>query len=143
MITKQLKIAFVTAALALGGLAGFAGAKGFHGPDNKGFKQRFDVNKDGQLDDAERAKLKEAFAAKRAQHKATALAKFDGNRDGQLDDAERTAMRDARILQRFAKLDSNGDGQLSVDEFKSARMGKGKGMRKGMRGHHRGMRKQP
>jgi len=140
MFSKKLKIALVTSALAIGGLAGFAGAKGFHGgPDRAAMKEKFDTNKDGTLDDAEQAKAKEAFAAMRAQRKAEVLAKFDANKDGTLDDAERTALRDTRIAERFAKLDANGDGKLSLDEFKAGRPQGDKHRGRGMRGMHRGM----
>ncbi|MDQ3365511.1 MAG: hypothetical protein M3680_08790 [Myxococcota bacterium] len=139
MTIKKFKITLATAALVLGSLTGLAAARGLHGADKQAMKEKFDVDKNGTIDDAERAKLKEAFAAMRAQHKAEKLAKFDANRNGTLDDAERTAMRNARSERRFAKLDVNRDGKLTIDEFKAAR-GHGKG--NGMRGH-RGMHKQP
>lgn len=142
MFSKKLKLALVTSTLVLGGLAGFAGAKGFHGgPDRAAMKEKFDTNKDGKLDDAEKAKLREAFGAMRAQRKAEVLAKFDANRNGTLDDAERTAMRDTRIAERFAKLDANADGKITLDEFKAGqRMGRhGRGHGPGMRGMHRGV----
>lgn len=139
MFSKKLKLALVTSALAIGGLAGFAGAKGFHGGgDRAAMKEKFDTNKDGTLDAAEKAKLKEAFGAMRAQRKAEVLAKFDANKDGQLDDAERTAMRDTRIAERFTKLDANADGKLTLDEFKAGQaQGHGRHGRR-MMGKHRG-----
>lgn len=139
MFSKKLKLALVTSALAIGGLAGFAGAKGFHGGDRAAMKEKFDSNKDGTLDAAEKAKMKEAFAARHAQRKAEVLAKFDANKDGQLDDAERTAMRDTRIAARFTKLDANADGKLTLDEFKAGQgTGHGRHGRR-MMGKHRGM----
>lgn len=145
MTIKKLKIAVVTGALVLGGLAGFAGARGLHGPDRQAMKEKFDLDKNGKLDEAERTKARASFAALHARRKAGMLAKFDTNKNGKLDDGERTAMRESRAVQRFTKLDTNGDGKLTVDEFKAGRMGKGKhgGKHRGMHGQHRGMRKQP
>jgi hypothetical protein len=132
MFTKKLTIA-----LALcGSLAGIgvAAADGFHGGGRRaGMMQKYDTNKDGKLDDAEKAQLKADFQAKRAAF----VAKFDTNRDGKLDDAEKTAMRDARTTAAFQKLDANGDGAISLDEFKAAR---GKmGMRHARGRFHHGM----
>jgi hypothetical protein len=147
MTIKKLKIALVTGALVLGGLAASAGARGLHGPERQAMKQQFDLDKNGKLDGAERTKLRASFAALHAQRRAEMLAKFDTNKNGKLDDGERTAMRETRAVQRFTQLDKNGDGKLTVDEFKAGRAGKhlGKhgGKHRGMRGHHRGIRKQP
>ena len=53
------------------------------------------------------------FAARRAE----LVARFDANGDGKLDDAERQNMRTTLATERFKKLDTNGDGALSLDEF--------------------------
>ncbi len=135
MITKNFKLTVATAALVLGSLTGFAAARGMHGVDKQAMKEKFDVDNNGVIDDAERAKRKQAHAAIRAQHKAERLAKFDANRNGTLDVGERTVMRNARIEQRFAKLDGNRDGKLTIDELKAARHGK--------RRHRGGMHKRP
>lgn len=73
---------------------------GKHGqrPDfRKMMLEKFDANKDGQLDDAEKAAAKADFEAKRAEMKAAfekkMLEKFDANKDGQLDDAEKAAAK--------------------------------------------------
>ncbi len=73
---------------------------GKHGqrPDfRKMMLEKFDANKDGQLDDAEKAAAKAEFEAKRAEMKAAfekkMLEKFDANKDGQLDDAEKAAAK--------------------------------------------------
>jgi hypothetical protein len=103
MITKMKLALAATAALALGAI-GVAGAQG-----------RDDVHGD--------------FAAKRAEMKQKMLEKFDTNRDGKLDDGERIVMRDTMAVERFQKLDTDGNGSLSLQEFKAARaFGK----------HHRG-----
>lgn len=128
MLTK-LKLALALAAPLVAGAATYAAA---HGPDRKAeMIQKFDQNADGALDDAERAKMKEAFAAKRAAHHQEMLTKFDANRDGALDKTERLAMRDAKATERFQKLDKNADGVLSLDEFKA---GKQRGHAR--HGHH-------
>jgi hypothetical protein len=73
--------------------------------------------------------------------KAAMLQKYDANKDGSLDDKERLVMKDDRVLARFKTLDTDGNGTLSLAEFKAGkhgRMGKHHG-RRGMRGKHRGM----
>ena len=90
-------------------------------PDfHKVMLEKFDANKDGQLDDAEKAAAKADFEAKRAEMKAAfekkMLEKFDANKDGQLDDAEKAAAK---------------------AEFEKMRAERGpKGPKCGRRGHH-------
>ncbi|MGE0548302.1 MAG: EF-hand domain-containing protein [Kofleriaceae bacterium] len=110
----KLKLVLIATALLVGGTAGMALANGGH-------KQRFDANQDGALDAGERAKMKEAFKAKHAARKQQMLDTYDANRDGSLDGAERTAMQDDRAAKRFAKLDANGDGRVTFEEFKAAK----------------------
>jgi hypothetical protein len=125
MLTK-LKLALMISAPLVAGATTYAIAGGGH---NKAeLLQKFDKNGDGKLDDAERAEMKSARAAKRAERHTEMLAKFDANKDGKLDDAERTAMRDAKLTERFKAMDANADGKLTLDEFKA-------GAPKGF-GHH-------
>lgn len=74
-------------------------------------------------------------ATKRAERKAKLLEKFDTNRNGALDPAEKEAMHEQRARKMFSKLDANGDGKLSFDEFKAAKHGK-LGRHHGRRGKH-------
>jgi hypothetical protein len=107
---KKFKLAFVTAAVLVAGVAGIASA---------------DRGGEGG---------KEKFAAK----KAEMLARFDTNKNGALDPAEKQAMHDTRAQKRFTSLDTNKDGVLSLAEFKAGK-GRG-GMHHGRKGHgqHRG-----
>ena len=79
--------------------------------------ERFDANRDGQLDDQERG-------AARAQRRARALQRFDANHDGRLDRGEKRQAKAARMqrrAQRFERLvqrfDRDGDGSLGPGEL--------------------------
>ena len=133
MLTK-LKLALLISAPLVAGATSFAVAQGNDTPHQQ-MIEKFDLNHDGKLDDAERAQMKAAFQAKRAERKAEALAKFDANKDGKLDDGERQAMRDSKLSDRFQAMDTNGDGKLSIDEFKAG-AAKG-GFHHGRHGHGR------
>lgn len=135
MLTK-LKLALFIAAPLVAGATTYAVAQG-DGAAQKDRMQKFDKNADGTLDAAERADMKAAFEAKRAAHKQEALAKYDTNKDGTLDPAERKVMRDGKLTERFQALDKNGDGKLSLDEFKTGAEAKGGFHRHGRHGHGR------
>ena len=138
MLTK-LKLALFIAAPLVAGATTYAFAQG--GAAKQDMIQKFDQNGDGMLDDAERAQMKAAFAARRAERHQQMMARFDANHDGVLDDAERAQMkaafaaeRDTKLTERFAAMDKNGDGRLSLDEFKA---GAQAGMhRRGRHGKH-------
>src|SRR5262245_8371179 len=100
MLTKLTLALLIAAPLA--GAATYAVADGGSGsPARAELLQKFDKNGDGKLDDAERAAMKAAFAARRAEQKKEMLTKYDTNKDGVLDDAERAAMRDTKLTERF------------------------------------------
>jgi len=100
--------------------------------------KRYDTNKNGKLDEAELASVKEqtlmAGQEKREEkrerltdRKETWLQEFDKNGDGNLDDTEKVAMqatlraraqKNPRMLKR---LDTDGDGKLSDAEWAEAR----------------------
>lgn len=138
MFTK----ARIAVGLVLGlGLAagGIAAADTAQQPQHQGRRaemiQKFDTNKDGKLDDSEKAAMKAQFKAKRDAMKAQNLAKYDANKNGKLDDAERQTMQADRKAERFKKIDKNGDGKITPDEFNAAPAGHHGRMG---HGHHRG-----
>jgi hypothetical protein len=114
-------------ALALcAGLAGIGG--GLAAADNLGggkikqeLLQKYDANGDGKLDAQERATMRADFKAKRQERKAEMLAKYDVNKDGKLEPSERKVMVDDRAAKSFAKIDANGDGVVSLQEFQAFR----------------------
>lgn len=80
------------------------------------WKEKCDLNKDGTVDDAERAIAKETWEKKREQRHVEMLAKYDANQDGELDKTEREAMRKAHHEEMLAKYDTDKDGKLSKEE---------------------------
>jgi len=55
--------------------------------------ERFDTNRDGRLDEEERAAMRKALAEGQAAFRARLMERFDLNHDGKLDPAERVAAR--------------------------------------------------
>jgi EF hand domain-containing protein len=137
MLTK-LKLALALSATLITGAIGVAAAQGSGGNDGGNARPRimakYDTNGDGVLDANERAAMRADFQAKHAARKAKMLAKYDTNHDGVLDANERAAMRTDRAAKQFAKMDTNGDGQISLAEFQAAKAARGG--RGGWRRHH-------
>ena len=82
--------------------------------------ERFDTNHDGKLDDTERAAMKASFAEKRTEK----IAKYDTNHDGTLDATEKAAMKKDFVAKMFTRLDTNGDGVISVAEAQCTHLAK-------------------
>jgi hypothetical protein len=80
---------------------------------------KYDANKNGKLDPDEREAMRSDWRAKFEARRAEVLKKYDLNHDGKLDQGERTAMRQDRVKERFAQLDANHDGAVSLDEFQA------------------------
>lgn len=116
---KKLGLAAILVGLVTAGAIGVASA------DN------------GAGDGADRQSMHDAWKAKREARKQEILAKYDVNKDGVLDESEKAAMKDDLAKQRFAELDTNHDGVITLDELKAG-MAKMKGHRFGRGGHRFG-----
>jgi hypothetical protein len=77
-------------------------------------RHRFDINRDGRLDGAERAAL-------RTYTYARLLRRFDANRDGRVGPGELPPA----LAQRLRRLDVNGDGWLDPAEVLAPRRRQG------------------
>lgn len=96
--------------------------------------ERFDANKDGKLDETERAAAREAMAARReaggekqSRGRGEVMKQFDTDNDGRLSESERAAMQakareklsgNPQFMQRW---DKNADGKLDDAEWSAAR----------------------
>ncbi|CAM3132629.1 EF-hand domain-containing protein [Rariglobus hedericola] len=100
--------------------------------------KRYDTNKDGKLDEAEVAAVKETMLMESQENKEARrerlqerqkswLEEFDTNKDGKLDEAEKAAMdttmraRTEKRPQLLKRLDTDGDGKLSDAEWIAGR----------------------
>jgi Ca2+-binding EF-hand superfamily protein len=90
-----------------GGFGGRGGPGGFQPPPE--LVQRFDVNKDGQLDDSERQTMRAEFEKMRSQ--GGGFAGFGGP-------SSRNSTPPAEVVKRF---DTNGDGKLDEQETSAMR----------------------
>lgn len=88
-----------------------------------------DANKDGQLSAdelrAHHEKMRAAHAQERAQRMAAHWKKLDSDGDGRVSLAEAKANA-PRMAEHFAQLDANGDGFITPDEMKAAHERHGK-----------------
>lgn len=132
-----MKTLLTWAALAGAAMLTTTAADAAEGPRPKGPRneqaraallEKFDANKDGQLDETERAAAREAMKEQAAERRQEAIAKFDKDGDGTLNDEEkaaaRVAVKERAGAQRqdiVAKFDKDGDGKLSDDEKVAAR----------------------
>ena len=114
MNRKSMAVVLV-GSLSLAGVSLAMGPGGGRGVRNPELILKFDANKNGQLEDSER----EAMRAEMKKLRAEKLAKYDTNKDGELDENERKALRDEFAAERFKALDKNGNGTLSLEEFKA------------------------
>jgi Ca2+-binding EF-hand superfamily protein len=116
------RVTQIALALGLAGgvstLFGVALAEG-HGRHRKEKMAVYDRNRDGTLDQGERAAMKKELEATRAAKHKEALARYDEDKDGELSDAERGEMVHDRMVQRFESIDTNRDGEISFAEFES------------------------
>lgn len=59
---------------------------------------------------------------RRDERRKERMAELDKDGDGQISDAERDAARQVRVAETKKRLDTNGDGKLTLDELKESRM---------------------
>ncbi|MEG0426296.1 MAG: EF-hand domain-containing protein [Akkermansia sp.] len=120
--------------------------------------EKYDVNKDGTLNEEEIVVLREDAKKQHQAKRAEMLKKFDKDGDGTLSKEEKQTMRDewkkehpeivekmkAAKAKMMEKFDKDGDGTLS-DEEKDAKKAQRKAKRGNRHGHDkdRGHRKQP
>lgn len=153
MKTTLLKTLIASTALPILGFSLLSAAEGEKPdrPSREEIMQQFDINGDGQLDQAERQAVREHMQAMRPQGGGRGqregrpgggrgMAQFDTDGDGVLSDAERAAaaatmrehvVNNPRAMQRF---DLDGDGTLSDDEWAKASDEVGQRMGEGRRG---------
>lgn len=105
---------------------GHRGGKGGKGDGRmrQMLKQRFDANKDGKLDEAERAQAKEQMQKRRAEF----VAKWDKDGDGKLSDQEKEAAKAEHKKNMLEKFDKNGNGVIDEGERPQGKGPRGKGM---------------
>jgi hypothetical protein len=80
--------------------------------------KKYDANGDGQLDEAETAKMKADEKAKRDAQRAEELAKYDANRDGKLNKEEREKEKADKAAARAEKKAEKDARQAAKDEQK-------------------------
>jgi Ca2+-binding EF-hand superfamily protein len=118
MKRMTMKTVAMLAAVTAGGVGWVAVADPFDGPPSaEKLIEKLDSNKDGKLDVNELKAMKDL----RAQHRQEMMKKFDANNDGKLDEAEREKLSQEKTAERFKKLDTDGNGALSLQEFQAGK----------------------
>ena len=79
--------------------------------------EKYDTDKDGTLSEAEKAEMRKAWEARRAEF----MKKYDTDGDGKLSEKEREAAREARKKAMLEKYDTDKNGELSEEEKEAAR----------------------
>jgi len=110
-----------------GGKGGNGGKGAQQGPQGarmrQMLKERFDANKDGKLDESEKAAAKQQMEKRRAEF----VAKWDKDGDGKLSDQEKEAVKAERQKNMLEKFDKNGNGQIDEGERPQRKGAQGKG----------------
>ena len=85
--------------------------------------EKFDLNKDGKLDPAEKEAMRKDILARVQSLRSVAIDEFDKDQNGILDDQEKAALKKARAERRQAvkgmallKFDKNANGKIDDDE---------------------------
>lgn len=126
-ITHRTLTALAVSALLAGSFPAMAqpmGPDGPHGPGRAELLAKYDANKDGKLDDAERAVIK-----------TDRFKKLDKDGNGKVTKAEFPAAMDAAQAQaklerqqaQFDKMDTNKDGVVTEAEFAAFKPARGDG----------------
>ncbi len=115
---KTTTLIVIAAALGLSGAAYAEKGKGERKPHPvpPEILEKFDADKDGKLNDEERAAAKAARGEREGKMKKEMLEKFDADKDGTLSDAEKETMRAEMKKKMLEKFDKDGDGKLSEEE---------------------------
>lgn len=109
------------------GARGHGGSK-LAGAGMRKMLEKFDADKDGRLNEAERGEARAALEAAREKFRGAMLARYDTDRDGTIGEAERKTAKEslqqaaAEVhLEIKARFDQDGDGELSHFERRLAR----------------------
>jgi len=78
--------------------------------------KEYDTDKDGKLNDEERAEMMKKMRAQMEARQKAMLEKYDANKDGKLDEAETKAAREGQQKEMLEKYDANKDGKLDDEE---------------------------
>lgn len=127
--TPRYLLASALLALSLSLLVSIASAEDKPASEKpaRGLK-KYDADKDGQLSDAEKAKMKEDAKEHRAELKEKALEKYDANKNGKLDpeekakmEADRKAAKEKRQAEHAAKKAEHEAKKAEGDPGKAAK----------------------